>query len=341
MAKRRGSKPQTRHEIWTGEIIRGDTALGASIGAVLGEDGRKDVASLLLQETPTDIYSAIVSSQLDADRLDYIRRDRLMTGAQHGGFDFSWLLANLEVDYVTFATDGEEFAKAQMLILGSKSFQAAEAFVLCLFHLYFAVYFHKATRSAEKMLTALLVRMGALCDEGTPERIGLEPSHPLVAFVNDGTLGNYLSLDDSVVWGSLPLLSRADDRVIASLAHRILTRELYKTVPLPEAFRSDENLELRARLRAAISKACADGDLDEYEVFEDAPRRSPYKRHGYDSPEALSKVFIRDQSDGRHKDLSGLSDVVRSLQEKSIFRIYSRDEKAKTKIVELAEEASK
>ncbi|MFX3680081.1 MAG: HD domain-containing protein [Hyphomicrobiales bacterium] len=194
LAKRRGSKSATRHEIWTGEIIRGDTALGGSIEALLGEDGRKDVASLLLQETPTDIYSAIVSSQLDADRLDYIRRDRLMTGAQHGGFDFPWLLANLEVDEVTFATDDEEFASAQMLILGSKSFQAAEAFVLGLFHLYFAVYFHKATRSAEKMLTALLVRIGALCDNGMQERTGLEPTHPLVAFVNDATLGNYLSL---------------------------------------------------------------------------------------------------------------------------------------------------
>ncbi|MFX3680082.1 MAG: hypothetical protein ACN6I5_02275 [Hyphomicrobiales bacterium] len=144
-----------------------------------------------------------------------------------------------------------------------------------------------------------------------------------------------------MIWGSLPLLSRADDEVIASLAHRILTRDLYKAVQLPEAFRSDGNPELRARLRAAIKKACTEGDFEENEVFEDAPRRSPYKRHGYDSPEALSKVFIRDQSDGRHKDLSGMSDVVRSLQEKSIYRIYSRDEGANAKIIKLAEEASK
>ena len=44
-----------------------------------GFDG--EVAALLASETPIDIYSAIVSSQFDADRLYYVRRDRLMTGA--------------------------------------------------------------------------------------------------------------------------------------------------------------------------------------------------------------------------------------------------------------------
>jgi uncharacterized protein len=97
-----GAKHQNRHEIWTAEIIRGETNLGQTLKEQLGAGFREEVASLLLQETPTDIYSAIVSSQFDADRLDYVRRDRMMTGAQHGGFDFSWLMANLEVDQVTF-----------------------------------------------------------------------------------------------------------------------------------------------------------------------------------------------------------------------------------------------
>jgi HD superfamily phosphohydrolase len=80
------AKKQKRHELWTSEIIVGDTELG-SILAEGGDQFRADVAELLANETPTDIYSAIVSSQFDADRLDYVRRDRMMSGAQHGGFD--------------------------------------------------------------------------------------------------------------------------------------------------------------------------------------------------------------------------------------------------------------
>ncbi|TDN21724.1 phosphohydrolase, partial [Lactobacillus crispatus] len=132
--------------LWTSEIISGDTELG-SVLSKGGEAFRSDVAALLANEVPTDIYSAIVSSQFDADRLDYVRRDRMMTGAQHGGFDYPWLLANLEVDKIPLAIDDEHYGEAESLILGSKAFQAAESYVLGLFHMYFAVYFHKATRS--------------------------------------------------------------------------------------------------------------------------------------------------------------------------------------------------
>jgi HD superfamily phosphohydrolase len=96
--KGKEQKPK-RHELWTSDIVSGDTELG-SILSKRGTKFRDDVALLLANESPTDIYSAIVSSQFDADRLDYVRRDRLMTGAQHGGFDYPWLLANLEVDKI-------------------------------------------------------------------------------------------------------------------------------------------------------------------------------------------------------------------------------------------------
>jgi uncharacterized protein len=143
-----------RHEEWTVEIITGDTKVAETLRTFsAGFDS--EVAKLLASETPVDIYSSIVSSQFDADRLDYVRRDRLMTGAQHGGFDFPWLMANLEVDKVAISTDGEQFADVQMLILGNKAFESAEEYVLGLFHLYFTVYFHETTRSAEKMLGAL------------------------------------------------------------------------------------------------------------------------------------------------------------------------------------------
>jgi HD superfamily phosphohydrolase len=144
-----------KHEDWTAEIVRGDTQVGKRLAAY-GEQFRADVAELLASETPRDLYAAIVASQFDADRLDYMRRDRLMTGAQHGGFDCPWLLANLEVDRIAYLRDEEQYAEVDGLVLGNKAFQAAEEYVLGF------VYFHKATRSAEKDAQRIIKGLGDL-----------------------------------------------------------------------------------------------------------------------------------------------------------------------------------
>lgn len=339
--KQRGKKSESRHETWTAEIIRGDTNLGKSLSNILGENGREEVAELLLQETPTDIYSAVVSSQFDADRLDYVRRDRLMTGAQHGGFDFSWLMANLEVEKVTFATDDEEYATSDMLILNHKAFQAAESYVLGLFHLYFTVYFHKATRAAEKMMTAIVVRIGELVDGGAVINSGLPEDHPLVQFVNHNSLENYLRLDDALVWGSLPLMTNAKDPEIAELANRLLVRDLYKSVDISPIVSASGSDALQPKFRARLGEFRSSGEVSEFDFFEDFPKRSPYKRRGFDSYEALSKVLIRSEHNGPYTDISQISSVVGALEEKTIYRVYARNNSVKEKIRQIVKEVAK
>ncbi|BCG73877.1 hypothetical protein MesoLj113a_50350 [Mesorhizobium sp. 113-1-2] len=336
IAAARGEKFEKRHEIWTAEIILGDTDIGGRVEKGLGKDSRDAIATLLLQETPTDLYSGIVSSQFDADRLDYLRRDRLMTGVSHGSFDYSWLLANLEVDSVAFATDGENYATVDSLILGSKAFQAAEAYVLGLFHMYFAVYYHKATRSAEKILSAILVQIGQLVLNGKASATGLEKSHPLIRFLTDASLGNYLALDDTVIWGSLPMMMNADDHHIKALSSRLLRRDLYKAFDVAEHFGSRGGAASVAKFRAALAEANKSGAFEELEVFEDSPARDPYKRRGYDSPDALSKVLIRGSVGGPYQDLSELSEVVSALQKRTAYRVYASNARAMSILTEIA-----
>lgn len=328
--KQTGTKRENRHEIWTAEIIRGETDLGARLETHFGKEGREEIAALLLAETPTDIYSAVVSSQFDADRLDYVRRDRLMTGAQHGGFDYSWLLANLEVAKVPIATDDEGYADVDSLVLGHKAFQAAEAYVLGLFHLYFTVYFHKATRSAEKMLTAIILKLGEMIMDGKVDQTGLPKAHPIVKFINERSLDSYLSLDDSVIWGSLPLLKNSDDKQLGELASRLLRRDLYKALDVSFEFTNTD--AAIARFRSALSKANEAGTFERDEIFEDSPSRNPYKRRGYDTPDALSKVLIGGKNGSDYDDLASRSDVVKALSEKKLYRVYARDSKALEKL---------
>jgi hypothetical protein len=104
-------------------------------------------------------FDSVVSSQFDADRLDYMRRDRMMTGVESSGIDATWLQANLEVASVRTGADAEAVGSIETLVLGPKAFHAAENYVLSLFQLYPNVYFHKATKAAESVFSCLMLRV--------------------------------------------------------------------------------------------------------------------------------------------------------------------------------------
>ncbi len=326
-----------RHEDWTAEIVTGDTRVCEVLSA-FRPNFQSDVAELLASETPVDIYSAIVSSQFDADRLDYVRRDRLMTGAQHGGFDFPWLMANLEVDRVAISLDGEGFGEVESLILGNKAFQSAEAYVLGLFHLYFTVYFHKTTRSAEKMLSAVLRRAGELISAGNLAQAGLSEINPIVRFLRDQTLANYLKLDDFGIWASLHPMSGAQDDVVAELSSRLLNRKLYKAIDVTAQLAQRGGDASVAQFRARLAELRVHDQIGPFDLLEDQATRNPYKRRGYDSPEALSKVLIRRVDGTGYEDLADRSKVVAALREETVFRVYVRTGEIKERVETMLQE---
>lgn len=326
-----------RHEDWTAEIVTGDTRV-CEVLSRFRPNFQIEVAELLASETPVDIYSAIVSSQFDADRLDYVRRDRLMTGAQHGGFDFSWLMANLEVDRVAISLDGEGFGEVENLILGNKAFQSAEAYVLGLFHLYFTVYFHKTTRSAEKMLSAILRRVGELVSTDSLAQTGLSEISPIVQFLRNPTLANYLKLDDFGIWASLHPMSSATDGTVAELSSRLLNRNLYKAVDVTARLAQRGGDASVARFRARLADLRTQGQIGTFDLLEDQATRNPYKRRGYDSPEALSKVLIRRVDGTGYEDLADRSKVVAALREESVFRVYARNDQLRQRVEDVVQE---
>ena len=174
------------------------------------------------------------------------------------------------------------------LILGRKAFQAAEGYVLGLFHLYFAVYFHKTTRGAEKMLTALLRRVNELAQGGEVIRTGLDADHPIIQYFKTKTLGSYLKMDDFVIWGALQSTTSAKDDVVRELSTRLLDRDLYKAIDISARLFSGGEAAL-ARAKGRLEKAKKAGEFGSIDLFEDVARRDPYKRRGFETPEALSK----------------------------------------------------
>ena len=187
------------HEHMSDQLIR-----AGEISEILNDMGSgfaSDVADIIRKEGKATVHNSAVSSQFDADRLDYMRRDRLMTGTQHSAIDFDWLMANLEIAEVPSGVDETSLGAIETFVLGPKAIYAAEAFVLGLFQLYPTVYFHKTTRGAEKIFVEILVRMVELVRDGLLEPTGVPANLQLVRFARSPSdLEIALLLDDTVVW---------------------------------------------------------------------------------------------------------------------------------------------
>src|SRR3954452_13715168 len=113
------------------------------------------VADLLNCRPSRNYFCDLLSSQLDADRLDYLLRDNLMTGSQYGDYDLGWLLHALTVD-----------TASDRLAVTFKGVSAVEAYLQSRYHMYRNVYFHKVVRSAEGMVKLALQRAKRLAVQG-------------------------------------------------------------------------------------------------------------------------------------------------------------------------------
>jgi HD superfamily phosphohydrolase len=323
--KSRGAKK--RHEQWTAEIIRNPDG---KIRPLLEdfEDGfTEKVAQLLEKEDPEDIYHAVVSSSFDADRLDYLRRDRMMTGIGAGAIDFDWLIENVRVADIDLNTPDEgegDAPRAPTFCLEKKALPAAEQFLLARYTLHQQVYFHKATRCVEQMIGRLLRAVARYAEKRRDHGLtGLPGEHPLLRFFGrDGeTVKNYLALDDALTTGSLEALSRAKDPVISDTVSRLRDRRLYKTLDLAE-FGEDQGIQ-RSKLRR-ISREFAEKIKSEDVLVDDKASIGIYAEIGGDEERMHKKLHVLDGA--TPKEISELSQLIEALVEKKQFtRVYFKD----------------
>jgi HD superfamily phosphohydrolase len=318
----------------------------------MGSGFANDVADMVSGNGTPTIYSAVVTSQFDADRLDYMRRDRLMTGTQHAGIDYKWLIENLEVGEVEHRVGDTVLPPVKTFVLGRKAIFAAEAYVLGLFQLYPTIYLHKTTRGAEKLFIELLAHVISLVQNGSAQRTGLPENHPLVKFAKSPEdIESALALDDTVVWGALSLMTDSEDECVKTLSRRLRDRLLYKSIDVRATIAHDK--DDAAAVSAEADTVCANIQAEVTKCVEewtakapDAPprilideaERSPYKELTEDKG-PLNQINIRTEGD-HLEDLSKRSNVVKELTTYKALRIYhaAEDEEAKGKVTEIMQE---
>jgi len=202
-----GSKIRN-HEWFTGQMI-GDPE--GEILPILGAETAGKVAALFDPDEPENIYQSILTSSFDADRLDYLVRDRYMTGVRTGAVDTDWLLDNLSIYYLPSSQDGEisEDSSIPTFSFKEKGRQAAEDFLLARYRLFSQIYFHKTTRGFECLISALIKKIAVAARENSSEKIGISSNHPLVRFLSNdqGHLEDYRRLDDSIAWSAIEILT--------------------------------------------------------------------------------------------------------------------------------------
>jgi len=198
-----GARQVLDHEGWTSRIILDSSS---EVHHVLAESGidAKSVAVLITDkppagfEPPVDPYlKDIVHSQLDADRMDYLLRDSLMTGSRFGQFDAEWILNVLAIGELRSGK-----GRIRKLCLdASKGIGAIEGMLLARLNMTKYVYGHKTTRAYEAELLSLLRLAGELVSilpDETPV-----PVRNFLKKRGDVEIKDYLLLDDEVMWWAI------------------------------------------------------------------------------------------------------------------------------------------
>ena len=165
------------HEARTLQIIRDDsTDIHQRLRAVDSEFPER-VAMFFDEEIGEDDWpetsipaylTQVVSSQLDADRFDYLLRDSYATGTIYGQFDHRWLINQLHLRTGEGGTSRRTI-RGGRLYLSNKALFAAEAYLFARHHMYRAIYYHKTTRAAEVMLRLVFRRYKESIAEATSE----------------------------------------------------------------------------------------------------------------------------------------------------------------------------
>ena len=254
------------HEQWTQDIVLdGSTEVHQTLESIsAGMSGR--VAGLLNGNYRLGYLSQSVSGTLDVDRADYLLRDSHMTGVRYGLYDLDWLLHAL-----TFACVEGRWVLA---VQGRKGLPPVESFFLGRHFMYQQVYHHKATRAADALVRAIFMRVSELILEGTPPD-PLLPAFRAAALGESISVEEYLRMDDAELLTCLSAWEHGRDRTLASFSKRLRSRDLPKTVPLPDQ-RPDLWNEALERTRDIVGAHGLRTDLTvSLDMAEDVPYPEP------------------------------------------------------------------
>lgn len=261
-------------------------------------------ARMLKHDSPRTFFHDVLSSQLDADRLDYLLRDSHMTGSRYGDYDLRWLLQAMTID-----------SNTQRLAVQWKGVSAVEVYLQARYHMYRNVYFHKVVRAAEGMVKLALQRAKRLAVQDRlpwPNR-----EHAVCKLLLSQTLNNFefIDLDDVAVLHCFKEWANGEDAALARLCDGLLNRRLYKTIDLSRRSAGEAAQAVKCAWEAIEH---AGGDTS-YDIFFDEVTDTPYRTYAPDSKEDGSEILVC-EPDGNLVEFAAISPAAATMNRQLVFR---------------------
>lgn len=252
----------------------------------------QDVASIIQHTHPNRILIQMVSSQLDADRMDYLLRDSYMSGTTYGHFDMSRILRTMRI------RDGK-------IVYKESGVQAIENYILARYHMYWQVYYHPTARSYEHLLQSIFQRVKDLYYDGYVFQTHLHYLIPMLE--HRFQVSNFVDLDEAVILYYFKEFTREKDFILSDLSSRFLNRHLFKY----------QQLKSQKDLMSIKAIAQAKGYHPDYYIVSDNQKQIPYLHYG-ESGE-LSEIEILD-SEGCLSPLPMKSEIVSAILNSKRFK---------------------
>lgn len=287
------------HEDFTIEAVLSDET---EVGNKLKKHSKQlqeNVAAIIRGNFRPMALAQLVSSQLDVDRMDYLLRDSLMTGAKYGIYDLEWIIKSLEID-----------EENDRLFVAARGIYAVEDYLQARYYMFRQVYFHRTLRSAETILRSLIQRALYLFQKGDFVWFAKGTGFEKILNGKKLLLKEHLEIDDSDVVFHIKQWQKSDDKILADLSNRFLHRRLFKAFDLDMPENERETFLINAR--AIVENAGFDAT---YYFIEDKAGDVPYYFYTKANSDSKNQIYVEDGfSNPQIKEISEVSAAVRGLQ---------------------------
>ena len=306
----------TKHEEYSSRLIEGPLAPLID----KAQCDPREISNLVQSRAKKTYLAKILSSQLDADRMDYLTRDSRFTGVMYGVFDLERLILSTAI-------------KNDQLVVLRKGLFAADQFLISRFYMYEQVYLHEAKRAFEGMASSFAA---------SPDQLGL--GYPTVDEVSteQGT-EKFLRCDDEWFVDLVNKESKTDSprgKLAYQLAQRIPYKKVISSEDLGKVYSKKEGRPMQEAglsgidvLRAVINENMDKLGVNPLDVLSDTYRNLPLQLRPYTNPfqsesdeeEASSPIQIYDDETGDLTPIENTSTAIKSLSENvpRLSRIYA------------------
>ncbi|WP_339198039.1 HD domain-containing protein [Aeribacillus sp. FSL k6-2211] len=278
------------HEDFTQAIILGNTEINRVLSNA-GAEFPKKVAEVIAKTYKNKQVISLISSQIDADRMDYLQRDAFYTGVQYGHFDMERILRVMR-------------PREDQVVIKYSGMHAVEDYIMSRYQMYWQVYFHPVTRSAEVILSKILHRAKALYENNYSFQA--DPVHFYSIFKGDVTVEDYLKLDESIILYYFQEWQEEKDPILSDLCNRFINRRLFKYVEFQP---SNEQLMKLIELTNLFKKAGID---PEYYLVVDSSSDLPYDFYRPGEEEERLPIHLL-MPNGEIRELSRESEIVDAI----------------------------